>query len=102
MTSAMRVLRRPARVLKQIVAPTGRHRLRPVLLPDEPIPAPVWPITHQVLGEAELTRLLDDGTAEVLSSARCPCCDRFTAHAVPKDGPRRCWECGTESPAGAA
>ena len=90
------------RVLRQLVAPTGKHRGRPVLLPDEPVPARSEPIVHSVLDEAQLYRILHDGTAEVLESAECPCCDRFTAHAVQADGGRRCWTCGTESPAGAS
>lgn len=92
----------PIRVLRQIVAPNGRHRSKPVLLPGEPIPATGEPLTHAVRSEAELFRMLHDGTAEVLESEECPCCDRFTAHAVRPDGVRRCWTCGTESPAGAA
>lgn len=36
----------PMRVLRQIVAPNGRHRARPMLLPDEPIPAPE-PAPHE-------------------------------------------------------
>lgn len=91
----------PFRVLRQLVAPTGRHRARAVLL-DEPVPDRAEPIVQSVLDEAELYRILHDGTAEVLESAECPCCDRFTAHAVQADGVRRCWTCGTESPAGAA
>jgi hypothetical protein len=91
----------PIRILRQIVAPTGRHRLRPVLLPDEPIVPAAEPVAHVVLDEDELARLLDENAAEVLECAVCPCCDRITAHAMNRDS-RRCWTCGTESPAGAA
>jgi hypothetical protein len=91
----------PLRVLRQIVAPNGRHRLRPVLLPDEPIPLRAEPVPCQVLDEDTLLRLLDEGEAEVLECADCPVCDRITAHAMgPKT--RRCWVCGTTTPAGAA
>ncbi|MFE2712308.1 hypothetical protein ACFXKI_10025 [Streptomyces mirabilis] len=93
---------RTLRVLRQIVAPNGRHRARPVLLPDEPVPAHVGPVPHSILSEAELARLLEDGVAEPLESAPCPCCDRNTPHAMQKDGSRRCWRCGTTSPAEAA
>lgn len=86
----------PLRVLRQIVAPTGRHRLRPVLLPDEPIPLATEPVASVVLDEDALMRLLDEGAAEVLECALCPCCDRITAHAMGRDS-RRCWTCGTES-----
>lgn len=89
------------RYFRQIVAPNGRHRSRPVLLPDEPIPAPEVPTRGTVLCEAELLRLFDDGEVEVLTGARCPCCDCTTPHAMGRDR-RRCWECGTESPVEAA
>jgi hypothetical protein len=84
---------------RQVVAPNGKHR-RPVLLPDEPIPAA--PLTvREHLTEAQLLRLFDDGEAEVLTGARCPCCDCTTPHAQGRDT-RRCWECGTTSPLEAA
>lgn len=86
---------KPLRVLRQIVAPNGRHRLRPVLLPDEPIPTPTEPIVGAVLCEDELLRLLNEGVAEPIECAPCPCCDRITAHAMNRDGSRRCWTCGT-------
>jgi hypothetical protein len=90
----------PIRFLRQVVAPNGRHRLRPVLLPDEPIPPRAEPVPHVVLDEDTLHRLLNGGDAEVLECADCPVCDRITAHAMSPDS-RRCWVCGTESPAGA-
>lgn len=89
----------PLRVLRQIVAPNGRHRPRPVLLPDEPIPAPAEPVRHAVLTEDQLLRLFDDGEAAVLEGAPCPCCDCTTPHAISRDS-RRCWECGTTSKEG--
>ena len=88
------------RYFRQVVAPNGRPRPRPVLLPDEPIPPTVLTVREH-LTEEQLLRLFDDGEAEVLTGARCPCCNCMTPHAVGRDS-RRCWECGTESPAGAA
>lgn len=88
------------RYFRQVVAPNGRHRLKPVLLPDEPIP-PVALTVRGHLTEAQLLRLFDDGEAEVLTGARCPCCDCTTPHALGRNS-RRCWECGTESPVEAA
>lgn len=85
------------RYLRQVVAPNGRHRARPVLLPDEPIPAPEVPARGTVLTEAQLLRLFDDGEAEALTGAHCPSCDRTTPHAQGTEK-RRCWECGTETP----
>jgi hypothetical protein len=93
----------PIRVLRQIVAPNGKHRpRRPLLLPDTPIAPAVAPVAHVVLNEDELTQLLDEGQAEPIECAHCPCCNRTTAHAMHRDGSRRCWTCGTESPAGGA
>jgi hypothetical protein len=80
---------------RHLIRGKGQHRARPVLLPDEPIPAAIGPVRHAVLSEAELERLLDEGTAEPLESAACPCCDRNTPHAIQKNGSRRCWQCGT-------
>lgn len=91
----------PLRVLRQIVAPNGRHRPRPVLLPDEPIPPRIEAVPSVVLTEAQLYQLFDDGEAEVLTAARCPSCNCMTPHAMGAEK-RRCWECGTESKAGAA
>jgi hypothetical protein len=86
----------PLRVLRQIVAPNGRHRPRPVLLPDEPIPALTEPLGRAVLTEEQLLQLFDDGEAAVLESAPCPVCDCTTSHAMSRDS-RRCWDCGTTS-----
>lgn len=83
------------RYFRQIIAPNGRHR-RPVLLPDEPIPA-VAITTRKHLTDAQLLRLFDDGEAEVLTSGHCPLCDCTTPHAQGRDR-LRCWECGTETP----
>jgi hypothetical protein len=90
----------PLRVLRQIVAPNGRHRPRPVLLPDEPI-EPAAPTVRAHLTEAQLLQLFDDGEAEVLTGAQCPCCNQTTPHAMGVEK-RRCWQCGTESPLEAA
>jgi hypothetical protein len=83
------------RYLRQVVAPNGKHRARPVLLPDEPIPAPAEPIIGAVLCEDELARLLDEDTPTPTECAPCPCCDRTTPHAMNRDGTRRCFTCGT-------
>lgn len=88
------------RYFRQVVAPNGRHRARPLLLPDEPIP-PVALTVREHLTEAQLLRLFDDGEAEVLTGARCPCCNHTTPHAMGRDT-RRCWVCGTESSAEAS
>jgi hypothetical protein len=85
----------PLRVLRQIVAPNGRHRPRPVLLPDEPIPALDGPVEHAVLDDDELHRLLEADAVQPIECAPCPCCDRITAHAMNRDSTRRCWTCGT-------
>jgi hypothetical protein len=89
----------PIRVLRQIVAPNGKHRLKPLLLPDEPMVPPAGPVLHDVLDEDELARLLDEGAAEPIECAPCPCCYRITAHAMNRDGSRRCRTCGTETEA---
>ena len=88
------------RYVRQVVAPNGKHRPRPVLLPDEPIP-PAAPTVREHLTEEQLLRLFDDGEAEVLTGARCPCCNCTTPHALGRDT-RRCWVCGTESSAEAS
>lgn len=86
----------PIRVIRQIVAPNGKHRpRRAVLLPDEPITPAAEPVQHVVLDETELERLLEDGEAEPIECAHCPCCNRTTAHAMQRNGSRRCWTCGT-------
>jgi hypothetical protein len=87
----------PLRVLRQIVAPTGKHRpRRPVLLlPDEPLVEQTVPIPHVVLNETELSQLLDADEIATHEDADCPRCERATAHAVNRDTSRRCWDCGT-------
>jgi ribosomal protein S27AE len=86
----------PLRVLRQIVAPNGRHRpRRAVLLPDEPFPAPSEPVRRGVLTETELAQLLDAEVIVANESADCPACARSTFHAMHRDGSRRCWTCGT-------
>lgn len=89
------------RYFRQVVAPNGRHRLRPLLLPDEPIPPRPAPTVREHLTEDQLLRLLDEDAVEVLECADCPVCDRITAHAMGRDT-RRCWVCGTESSAEAS
>lgn len=90
------------RVLRQIVAPTGRHRpRRPVLLPDEPIPAAAVPVRHAVLEESELEQLLDSGDALANEFDTCPAEQRTTFHALYRNGLRKCWTCGVETVGGA-
>jgi hypothetical protein len=83
------------RYVRQIVAPNGRHRARPLLLPDEPIPAPAVPARGTPMSEDELLRLLDEDAVQPIECAPCPCCNRITAHAMNRDSSRRCWTCGT-------
>lgn len=91
----------PIRVLRQIVAPNGRHRpRRPVLLPDEPIPARTGPVPHVVLDEDELERQLAAGDVLANEFDTCPTERRTTFHALYRDGSRRCWTCSTETLAG--
>ncbi|MFB7711638.1 hypothetical protein [Streptomyces sp. NPDC056105] len=68
----------PLRVLRQIIAPTGKHRA-----------------TAGVLDEAELEQLLADGDIEANECAPCPTCTRTTFHAMHTDGSRTCWTCNT-------
>ncbi|MEU8968077.1 hypothetical protein AB0D11_02175 [Streptomyces monashensis] len=101
--SPLRVLRQAVTwPVERVLPATGRHRLQPVLLRDDLVPAPDEPTPHEMLDEEELHRLLDEGAAEVLESAACPCCDRTTPHARQNDGSLRCWNCGTETPGGDA
>lgn len=86
----------PIRVLKQIVAPTGRHRAKGVLLlPDAPLGSTAEPVAHVVLDEGELQQLLDADEITANECAPCPSCVRSTFHAMNRDGSRRCWTCGT-------
>lgn len=103
MTRALQVLRHAAaKPIGWMLPATGRHRLQPVLLRDDLVPAPDGPVPHVVLDEDELHRLLEEGAAEVLECAPCPTCDRITAHAKQNNGFRRCWKCGTETLEGGA
>ncbi|MFF0143589.1 hypothetical protein ACFYRN_45305 [Streptomyces sp. NPDC005227] len=71
---------RPFRVLRQIVAPNGRHRPHPVAaLLDE-------------------TSLLAADAVAANESAPCPTCARTTFHALNRDGSRTCWTCRTATP----
>jgi ribosomal protein L37AE/L43A len=84
----------PIRVLRQIIAPNGKHRpRRPVLLPDEPCTLTVG--MRGIRDEGELEQLLDSGDAVANESANCPECKRNTFHAMNRDGSRRCWTCGS-------
>lgn len=74
---------RPLRVLRQIVAPAGRHRAAS---------------PRGVVDEATLARLLSTGDAAATECAHCPACARTTAHAMQRDGSRRCWTCNTITP----
>lgn len=88
----------PIRVLRQIVAPNGKHRdrlRRPLLLPDEPFPAPAEPVRYSLLDEDELEQQLEAGDVVANEFADCPACERNTFHAMHRDGSRRCWTCST-------
>ncbi|MFD9248455.1 hypothetical protein [Streptomyces bottropensis] len=82
------------RYFRQVVAPNGRHR-KPVLLPDEPIPAMAI-ATREHLDEAQLLRLLNDEEVAVAECAPCPRCKSTTAHAMGR-WTRQCWTCETTS-----
>lgn len=90
---------RTLRVLRQIVAPTGRHRTRrAVLLPDQPFAAEAAPVRHVVLDEDELEQQLADGDVLANEFDTCPTEQRTTFHALYRDGSRRCWTCGCTTP----
>ncbi|NUP75770.1 MAG: hypothetical protein HOQ07_14165 [Sinomonas sp.] len=95
----------PIRVLRQIVAPNGRHRpRRPLLLPDKPVA--LVATTGAALDEAELLDTwpmpeLVHGAAVATCFDDCPNCDKATAGVLTKDG-WRCGECFTPVPAGGA
>ncbi len=74
----------PLRVLRQIVAPNGRHRARP--LPDDELLGPEPTAPAGVFVQA-----WDD----------CPSCRKATAGVLHKDG-WTCGECLTVAPAGGA
>lgn len=83
----------PITVLKQMVRPTGRHRLGQPLLVDEPAGVPVT--ARGVLPEAELLALLPEpsrpqGAAVAQCFDDCPTCRKATAGVLTKDG----WRCG--------
>jgi tRNA(Ile2) C34 agmatinyltransferase TiaS len=88
---------RTLRVLRQIVAPNGKHRpRRAVLLPDQPVTLSVD--FRGLVDEAELERQLDADEIATHEDTDCPKCGRTTAHAVNRDQSRRCWDCGTTTP----
>lgn len=89
---------RTLRVLRQIVAPNGKHRpRRAVLLPDAPLALATVPVPHVVLDEARLEQLLDSGDVLANEFDTCPAERRTTFHALYRDGSRRCWTCGVET-----
>lgn len=86
----------PLRVLRQIVAPNGKHRAQPVqFLPDGEATETVD--MRELLDDSELQHLLDTGEVVANESAPCPACDKTTLHAMHRDGSRRCGTCGTET-----
>lgn len=82
MTSPLRVLKRPARIVRQIVAPNGRHRPRPVPIADLLGPEPTPP----------------KGAVFVTAWDDCERCGKATAGVIHKDG-WTCGECPTSTPA---
>lgn len=94
----------PLRVLRQIVAPNGRHRSRPLLLPDKP-----WESVGARGTTLSETELLDgwpelerpELAAVATCFDDCPTCGQATAGVLTKDG-WRCGECFTPVPAGGA
>jgi hypothetical protein len=84
------------RYVRQVVAPNGKHRPRPLLLPDEPIPAPEVPVRGTVLGEDQLHQQLENGEVAVTECGPCPRCKSTTAHAMAR-WTRTCWTCDTTS-----
>ena len=86
---------RPLRVLRQIVAPNGRHRAGAPLLVHEPgLPVRSRGVLDEVRLEGILLRPVLPATpfgAAVPQAWRdCPGCGRATAGVVNKDG----WMCG--------
>lgn len=68
---------KPFRVLRQILAPAGKHRPQPV---QETVPLAV---------------LLRPAEAMVNDQAWCPAEERQTLHAFLRTGGRVCWTCRT-------
>ncbi|MFH9072732.1 hypothetical protein [Streptomyces alboflavus] len=85
----------PFRVLRQIVAPTGRHRPRPLLLPDVPIDPPAGPVACGVTDEDTLALLLRSEKVVGTEVAHCAECESETAHAMNRNGTRTCWTCSS-------
>lgn len=77
----------PLRVLRQMIAPTGKHRAAVGLAEEFPL--------DTLLDEGEFEQLLADGEIEANECAPCPTCSRTTFHAMHTDGSRTCWPCGT-------
>ena len=94
----------PIRVLRQIVAPNGRHRAKAGLLASERS-YPVRP-GRRVLSENELLEgwplpVFVPGAVVAQCFDDCPTCRKATAGALTKDG-WRCGECLQPVPAGGA
>ncbi|MET7436610.1 hypothetical protein ACFYQQ_00980 [Streptomyces sp. NPDC005496] len=66
----------PLRVLRQIVAPAGRHRP----------------------GATQPTPLLRPDDLVANKAAYCPAEQRTTFHGMHRDGSRHCWTCRTNTP----
>ncbi|MFI1677006.1 hypothetical protein [Streptomyces sp. NPDC020607] len=88
----------PLRTLRQLLAPTGRHRGRPEELEQraalEQLLEETSPL-EALLEESTLELLLEDGEVEANECAPCPTCARTTFQALHTDGSRTCWTCGT-------
>ncbi|NUP38202.1 MAG: hypothetical protein HOY76_14595 [Streptomyces sp.] len=92
----------PLRVLRQIVAPNGRHRSTGVLLVDEPGGLAVN--SRRVLSEDELLEgwgapVLAPGAVVATSFDDCVPCGKATAGVLHRNG-WTCGECLTSVPAG--
>ncbi|MEV3857779.1 hypothetical protein AB0J38_26070 [Streptomyces sp. NPDC050095] len=73
----------PLRTLRQIIAPTGRHRAAPETPRDS------------LLDDGQFEQLLEDGEIEANDLAHCPVERRTTFHAMHTDGSRTCWTCAS-------
>lgn len=89
----------PIRVLRQIVAPNGKHRPRRRVLVDGLLTPQPAPAVRDVLDEDELEQQLEASDVVANECAPCPACSRTTFHAMHRGGSRRCWTCNTETEA---
>ncbi|MFJ9037419.1 hypothetical protein ACIRF8_12630 [Streptomyces sp. NPDC102406] len=87
----------PLRTLRQIIAPTGRHRAPAAVLEQGPLLEETTP-REPLLEETALEQLLAVGDIEPIECAPCPTCERTTFHAMHADGSRTCWTCRTTTP----